>query len=180
MLLPGHVGASYLVTVGCAELFRRSSGPLSEKLLRRLTLFGLCGGLISDVDVVPLIVRSGWDALGGGAGEHRQTILHTPWFALLGVLALSLPVEQRQLWATVGVAVVLTHLILDSLVIGPGIMWLYPFSDQFYGINIVARWSGVAWGDRWLMGYIGHPLFLLEIALMAAALIVHRRRTNLL
>jgi membrane-bound metal-dependent hydrolase YbcI (DUF457 family) len=178
MLVPGHVGASYLVTVGCAKLFRRSSGPISGKALRRLTLFGLCGGLISDVDVLLLIAGSGWDALGGRAGEHRETILHTPWFALVGLLALFVRVEQRQLWATIGVAVVLSHLILDSLVIGPGIRWLYPFSDQFYGVNAVARWAGVDWGDRWLTGYLSHPLFLIELALMAAALVAYRRRTD--
>jgi hypothetical protein len=55
-------------------------------------------------------------------------------------------------------------------------MWLYPWSDTFYGINLANRRYGTDWGDQWLRRYLVHPLFLIEVAILAAAAIVARRR----
>jgi membrane-bound metal-dependent hydrolase YbcI (DUF457 family) len=71
---------------------------------------------------------------------------------------------------------VLVHLVLDSITIGPGVMWLYPFSETFYGLNLANNRYGRDWGDQWLVRYITHPLFLTEVALLGAATFVARRR----
>jgi hypothetical protein len=176
MLLPGHVGASYLVAAGCAALFRRQFEE-RRTVTTALALFALGAGLVSDVDILPVLLRVGWDPLGRVASEHRASILHTPLFAVaVGIATLALPLRDRWLWATVGCAAVMVHLLLDSLSIGPGVMWLHPWSDTFYGINLANTRYGTDWGDQWLWRYIVHPLFLIEVAMLAAAVVVARRR----
>ena len=179
MLLPGHVGASYLVAAAGARLFRRPGEPRRTVTLA-LALFALGAGLISDADILTATLRIGWDPLGRVASEHRASFLHTPLFAVaVGLATLALPLRDRRLWATVGFAAVLTHLLLDSLSIGSGVMWLHPWRDTFYGINLANNYYGRDWGDQWMSRYLAHPLFLIEVALVAgaaAAAILARRR----
>ena len=174
MLLPGHVGGSYLVAAACAQLFRRPGQPRGVTLA--LALFALGAGLVSDADILPATLRVGWDPLGRVASEHRASFLHTPLFAVAaGLVTLALPFRNRWLWATVAFAAVMTHLLLDSLSIGSGVMWLHPWSDTFYGINLANNYYGADWGDQWLRRYLLHPLFLIEVALVATAVVVARR-----
>ena len=170
MLLPGHVGGSYLVAAACS----------GRRHIPGLVLFTLGAGLISDIDLVPVLLRAGWDTFGQGtAGEHRASILHTPVFAVaLGLVTLALPLKQRWVWALAACTAVLGHLVLDSVTIGPGIMWLYPWSDAFYGFNLANTRYGRDWGDAWMQRYIRHPLFLTEVALLGAAAIVAWRRSG--
>jgi len=170
MLLPGHVGGSYLVAAACARV--RTTA---------FTLFTLAAGLIPDLDIFPVLMRAGWATFGEGtAGEHRASILHTPVFALaVGLATLALRRRDRRRWATAGFAAVIVHLMLDSLTIGPGVMWLYPWTGAFYGINLANNWFGRDWGDAWMLRYVQHPLFLMEVALLgAAAFIALRRRAR--
>jgi hypothetical protein len=176
MLLPGHVGASYLIAAAGAGMFRRQ-GEQPRTVTTALALFALGAGLVSDVDILPMLLRVGWDGVDQVASEHRASIFHTPLFAVaFGIATLALPLRDRRLWATVGCAAVMTHLLLDSLSIGPGVMWLHPWRDTFYGINLANTRYGTDWGDQWLWRYIAHPLFLIEVALLAAAAVVARRR----
>ena len=95
---------------------------------------------------------------------------------VVGLVTLALPLRDRRVWAAVGCGAVIVHLLLDSLSIGPGVMWLHPWSDTFYGINLANTRYGRDWGDQWLSRYLTHPLFLIEVAIVAAAVIVARRR----
>ena len=175
MLLPGHIGASGLVAAACAAMFRRQ-GEGARTGARTLALVALLAGLASDLDILPPLLRLGWDSVGRVASEHRASILHTPLFALAaGIVTLALPLRERWFWATVVCAAVFAHLLADSLTIGPGVMWLYPWTDTFYGINLANTRYGTDWGDQWLWRYLGHPLFLIEVALLAAAAVALRR-----
>jgi hypothetical protein len=175
MLLPGHVGASCLVGAACAGIFRRRF-ERARTNPGTLALIALLAGLVSDLDTLPPLLRLGWDSVGRVASEHRASILHTPLFAAAaGLVTLALPVRERWFWATVVCAAVLGHLLADSVTIGPGIMWLYPWSDTFYGINLANTRYGRDWGDQWFWRYLGHPLFLIEVALLAAAAVALRR-----
>jgi hypothetical protein len=175
MLLPGHIGASCLAGAACARLFRRRwEGTRTSATT--LALIALLAGLLSDLDTLPPLVQLGWSSVGRVASEHRASFLHTPLFALAaGIVTLAIPVRERWFWATVVCAAVLAHLVADSVTIGPGIMWLYPWTDTFYGINLANRRYGTDWGDQWFWRYLGHPLFLIEVALLAAAGVAMRR-----
>ena len=43
----------------------------------------------------------------------------------------------------------MVRLLLDSLSIGPGVMWLHPWSHKFCGLTL-ANCYGADWGDQWL------------------------------
>jgi membrane-bound metal-dependent hydrolase YbcI (DUF457 family) len=160
MLLPGHVGGSYLVAAAS-----------SRARTTAFALFTLGAGLATDIDVVPVLLRAGWQTLGmDRAGEHRASILHTPLFAVaVGLITLAVRRRDRWQWAVAGFAAVLVHLVLDSLTIGPGVMWLYPWTETLYGLNLANNYFGRNWGDDWLRQYLTHPLFLIEIGLLAAS-----------
>ena len=168
MLLPGHIGASCLAGAACAGMFRRRREGIRTSATT-LALIALLAGLVCDVDTLPPLLRLGWGSVGRVASEHRASILHTPLFAFAaGIVTLALPLRERRFWAAVVCAAVFAHLLADSLTIGPGIMWLYPWTDTFYGINLANNRYGADWGDQWLWRYISHPLFLIEVALLAA------------
>ena len=58
---------------------------------------------------------------------------------------------------------VFIHLILDS--VAGGILWLYPFSDLSYAlIKVPSRYS------FWVLNYVFHWVFYLEIFLVLTAL----------
>lgn len=176
MLLPGHVGGSYLVAAACARLMPgRGDGP--RTVTAALALFALGAGLLPDADILAAVLRVGWDPLGRVASEHRASLLHTPLFGIaVGVTTLALPLRDRWLWATVGCTAVMAHLVLDSVTIGSGVMWLHPWSDTFYGLNLANNRYGKDWGDQWLSRYVVHPLFLIEVALLTAAVVVAWRQ----
>jgi inner membrane protein len=176
MLLPAHVSGAYLATLamlrlsswGRAGRFAASRGPI---------LYGVIAGVLPDLDVVPFVLHAGLSGFGDGMGMHRATFMHTTLCAMLvGLAPLVLPVRQRSAWMVAGFTGVMTHLVLDSLTIGFGVMWLYPFSRGLYGLNLATRWYRHVWGDDWLLNYIAHPLFLIEVAIVAAAVLVAWRR----
>jgi membrane-bound metal-dependent hydrolase YbcI (DUF457 family) len=135
-------------------------------------------GLAPDADMLPALVRTDWAFLQA-VSEHRASLLHTPPFALVaGLATLLLRGRDRWLWAAVACFAVLGHLVLDSITIGPGVMWLYPWSETFYGLRLADTRYGRDWGDAWLVRYITHPLFLSEVALLGAATFVARRTTK--
>ncbi len=175
MLLPTHIAGAYCATEAALFLLRR---PRSE-VCRGPILYGVVAGVVSDLDLVPLFFKLGWKFLGGEAGQHRESILHTLIFAVvLALVPVFLRMRERSAWAVAGCVGLISHLVLDSLTIGWGIMWFYPFSIKFYGINIATRWYGAQWGDKWLSKYIWHPLFIIELAIMSAGFVVARLRTS--
>jgi membrane-bound metal-dependent hydrolase YbcI (DUF457 family) len=143
-----------------------------------LAIVALGAGLLPDVDMLRALIRSDWAFLPA-VSAHRASLLHTPPFALIvGLVVLALPITQRAAWAAVAGAAVLVHLVLDSITIGPGVMWLYPWSETFYGLSLADTRYGRDWGEQWLMRYINHPLFLSEIALVIAAGLAAGRTTK--
>ena len=129
MLWPAHIGASYLGSLAAIELSRQRD--VVERSPRAIVAYGIAAGLVSDVDALPLILRSGMGAFGDQFGVHRLSVFHSPVLAVvMCLLPLLLPIRHRRTWSLAGLIGVLSHLALDSLTIGPGVMWLYPFSRQ--------------------------------------------------
>jgi membrane-bound metal-dependent hydrolase YbcI (DUF457 family) len=176
MLWPAHIGASYLASLAAIGLARGAGSDLRP---RGVMAYGIAAGLAPDVDALPSILASGLPAFGSGFGGHRLSAFHSPVFAaVLCVLPLLLPVQNRKAWSLAGLIGVLSHLVLDSVTIGPGVRWLYPFSRELYGIDLFSRWYPADGRDTWMLEYLASPLFLIEIAIVVAAGAVWRRRRN--
>ena len=175
MLWPAHIGASYLGGLAAIDLSRERG--IVEQSTRAVVAYGIAAGLVSDVDALPLILRSGLGAFGDQFGVHRLSPFHTPVLAAaMCLLPLLLPSPHRRALSLAGLMGVISHLALDSLTIGPGVMWLYPFSRQLYGIDLATRWYPFEGRDSWMIEYIGTPLFLIEVAIVIAAAAVWFRR----
>jgi membrane-bound metal-dependent hydrolase YbcI (DUF457 family) len=167
MLFPTHVAASYLTT---RAYVRRVVKSASWSLLA----IGIFAGVVPDVDAVWFYAKYGRAATGDLAGAHRLSIMHTPFLCVI-VVALILAIPHKASWssrvhlAACSAIGFFTHLVLDSLTIGWGIMWLYPFSTRMYGWNIVTRLYRRKWGDRWFIEYLHSPFILIELTIVVLA-----------
>jgi len=110
--------------------------------------------------------------------DHRQHPHHTYWthmpFFWLSISALVYVIERRVFRKQIALVSLLLlsgtllHLVLDS--VAGGIFWLYPWSDTYFRIfTITPRFN---W---WVLNYIIHWTFLLEIAIVSASLYVMRQ-----
>ncbi|MFQ6548236.1 metal-dependent hydrolase [Aestuariibius sp. 2305UL40-4] len=109
------------------------------------------------------------------AFHHHHYWVHIPGFWLIvGAVVLPLVRRAKPALLPAGIAFFLSiflHICLDA--IAGGIAWAWPFSDRFFTlIEVPARF------DHWVLNFILHPVFLIEVAIWAAALTlpVGRRR----
>ena len=105
--------------------------------------------------------------------HHHRYWVHVPGFwLLLGAVLVPLIAWLGRQWlpaALAFLAAVFVHIGLDS--IAGGIMWLWPFSTQLHSLfEIPARY------DQWVLNFIPHPVFILELIIWAAALTLWLRR----
>ena len=66
-------------------------------------------------------------------------------------------------------AAIFTHLVLDS--IGGGIMWLAPLDGRLLSLTVVP-----ATQDHWILSFLVHWTFLLELAIWGLALTLWLQR----
>jgi membrane-bound metal-dependent hydrolase YbcI (DUF457 family) len=107
---------------------------LGKKISTLEKIFLIIGNRLPDLDVIIFITLY----ISGVDTSHRYYITHTPSFYLCiftPVLAVLIVLKSKQLIRLMISLIcgIMTHLICDSL-IGPGIMWLHPLSDDFYSI----------------------------------------------
>lgn len=104
------------------------------------------------------------------AVHHHRYWVHIPvfWVALA---VISLPLLHRSRWwptALLFFAVIFLHLLLDT--IGGGILWGAPFSDHLFSLITVPPAYG-----HWIISFLLHLSFLLELVIWAWALWLWRR-----
>ena len=148
-MLIAHLPASYLWTRG-----------LQRRLGRQLLPLGLLASVLPDLDLLYFYF------VDGRAHPHHTYWTHLPvaW-ALLASLASVLVLWERRLCgaALVFFSNILLHLVLDT--IAGGICWLYPLSDRAVQLVSVPAAHG-----NWLLSFVLHWSFLLELAVAVAAL----------
>ncbi|MEO3414330.1 metal-dependent hydrolase [Roseovarius sp. CAU 1744] len=121
----------------------------------------VAGGVAPDIDLVWFYL------IDSRAFHHHHYWVHVPAFWIMSAAVL-LPLLHafRPGWlrpASAFLAAVLVHLCLDG--IAGGIKWLWPFSDRLsYLLQVPARHA------HWVLNFVLHPVFLLEILIWAAAL----------
>jgi inner membrane protein len=127
----------------------------------------LFGGLAPDLDLLYFYFV-----------DHRQHVHHSYcthipfyWVSVYGLLVVPLwrwwgrvAVQRFTLLVCGG----MLHMLLDS--VASGILWLYPFDNNYIGLwHIPARY------DWWVANYLLHWTFLLELVIVAASVWAFRK-----
>jgi len=127
------------------------------------------GGILPDFDMIWFYL------IDDRAFHHHRYWVHIPAFWAM-VAAVTLPLvtlfARRFLMAAFAFfAALLVHVCLDT--IGGDIMWRWPWSDTFTSlVSVPARY------DNWVLNFVLHPVFILELMIWAAALWLWFRKAN--
>jgi hypothetical protein len=130
--MPLDIGIGILLAIGVSEWFSITLTPL-------LIVVGIAAALLPDIDIMTKLF---------GRWRHRE-FTHYPliYVAISVLLYLLLPVPYVML-ITLGV---LAHFIHDSIGIGWGIAWLWPFSGRkFLVFPEQSRRRVLGWFVTWL------------------------------
>lgn len=159
----GHLPAGYLITCRCIQRL-----SLSERATRAFMLAGLTGAIAPDFDLI-------WCYLvDHGQRHHHLYPTHWPliWFAALLLLLLWAGYAKNKRPALLCVVFCINgiaHLLLDTLVGDIG--WLMPFDSRLFALaHVPARYH------PWWLNFFLHWSFMLEMALVVAAIGLWRRR----
>ncbi len=147
-----HAPAGYLVGRGFAK-----DGSV--------VVGAVVGAVFPDVDML----RFWWDH---GQVHHHRYWTHIPavWLAITVVTLLVTRSETRRV-AAAFCAGVFSHLALDTVC--GDIAWLWPLDDRFFHLITVR-----ATAHHWIVTFVLHPAFLLEIAIALVAAAVWWRSRN--
>ncbi len=113
--------------------------------------------------VAPDLDMAWWWLVDHGAVHHHRYVTHLPatWLAAALVAALALGGAHRRL-ALSTCAGALLHLVLDG--VAGDVAWLWPLSDRLFSLVTVP-----ATGGHWVVSFVTHWTFTLEVAITAAA-----------
>lgn len=158
-----HIPSGYIMAVGIVEHMK----GLALKPAHVIAA-GIFGAIAPDLDMAYFYLV-----------DHRQThhhkyATHWPllWIFLLAVAFAWLAVSKRKKPALLSIIIFLgcvLHVILDSVV--GDIWWFAPFIDKPYALFTVS-----AVFKPWWLNFVLHWSFALELAIVAWALMVYRRR----
>lgn len=161
-----HAPAGYIVAKFAERLISRDK---SETKL--ILAYGIIFSILPDLDMIYFYTI-----------DNRQNLHHSYWTHIpifwiccsLFVILISIISGSRVVYLC-GLMLMLStmvHLILDSVV--GGILWLYPISSTAYTLIDVPAQFG-----HWILNFVLHWSFLLELGILALAVIVFFRRDGL-
>lgn len=155
-MIIAHLPAAYLAT-------KLVSGKFEPARKSGLWGWALAASLLPDLDII-------WFYIEGGVRNHRYYPTHWPlfWLGLLlaAVLVLAL-IRRRDLivYPTVVLGNIMLHLLLDALA-GP-VFYAAPFLwEKAQLIRVPAIY------DHWIINFLRHWTFQLELMIWAAAALV--------
>ena len=164
LTFPGHFLGAYL--------FIKFFGRLKKvKYSDRATFWSMILAMSVDLDTVILAF------LGIEPFYHRRFLVHTPifWFVVFGLFWLTSKIlgkkfeKARNILILPFAIAVFSHLILDSAF--EGVMWLYPFSMDLYGVHLPVPINIPI--NEWIFSYLTDPYGLsLELLITSVALYV--------
>ena len=155
-----HLPAGYLAT---RLILDRHPAP--APLRGRLLALGMAASVLPDLDLL-------WFYFVDQRRQvHHAYLPHLPlfWLAVFGAISIFLLLRRagRGTWLATAVvaANILLHLVLDT--VAGGIRWLWPFSRaEFLVAHVPAR------HEPWVLNFVLHWTFALELVILAAALLV--------
>ena len=120
----------------------------------------ILGGVFPDFDLIWFYL------IDDRAIHHHRYWVHAPAFWVLTsipTLFIAKQIVPKHFAAVVAFLVAIgIHILLDT--IAGDIMWLWPFSNElFHLITVEAKYS------HWILNFIFHPVFLLEILIWVCA-----------
>jgi hypothetical protein len=149
MTTPTHIFTGYLL----GQWFV-TSGLIPPGMSNLAIAAGILAANAPDVDVF---------FYSKGLG-HRKSPLHAPlnWFIPLSVLTLITLIFNRTtaMFLILIDVNILIHFIMDSISIGQGIRWLYPFRDRDYGIVFAPGCERNF--NTFAKNYLRYPVVILE------------------
>jgi inner membrane protein len=162
-MLIGHVPAGYLLTRAILSRRRSRDGDA-----RRLMALGLIASVLPDLDL-PY-----FHFVDHHRHVHHAYLTHTPLAVAIAAAIVALAMVMAGRWRAhrtayvVVTANVLAHLVLDTL--AGGIRWMWPWSDAEFAVATVP-----AVHRAWMLNFVLHWTFAVELALVIAALAVWMR-----
>ncbi len=152
-----HLPAGYLAT-----RYILDHQPVPEHVRRRLLVPGMIASVLPDLDLL-------WFFFVDHRRQvHHAYLPHLPlfWIPVFAIAALVLWMRRASRTAWLGMLIVaaniLLHLLLDTT--AGGIRWLWPFSRAEFAMSHVE-----ARHHPWILNFILHWTFALEVAIVAAA-----------
>ena len=153
-----HLPAGYLAT---RLILHRQPAP--PPVRRRLLALGMIASVLPDLDLL-------WFYFVDHRRQvHHAYLQHLPlaWIPLVAAAALVLWMRRahRTAWLAMLIvaANILLHLVLDTT--AGGIRWLWPFTNAEFAMSHVE-----ARHQAWYLNFVFHWTFVLEVAILAAAL----------
>jgi len=132
--MPLDVGVGILLAISCRALF---NVPLTASLV----LWSIGFALLPDIDVFPELIQRKGKLGGKEIGLHRE-LAHFPLTYLIPAVIIFYFVGPP--WGYLFLCGVLLHLLHDSVGMGWGIKWLWPFSQNSYKF-FADRENNMAW-----------------------------------
>jgi len=161
-MLIGHMPFGYVAS----KLLHRKMGQTVVSA-RAFIVAGVLGSTAPDVDMLY------FHFLDARQHNHHSYWTHFPivWISLLATATLARALRRESATAALAFIFCLNgfaHLLLDSVV--GDIRWLAPWSQQAFSLfEVQPRYA------TWWLNYVMHWFFVVEIALVIAALVLWRR-----
>lgn len=163
-MMIAHLPAGYLLSTALSKKWHITNDRLHQHFL----MAGMIGSIFPDIDMLYFYL------IDNRQHHHHSFFTHFPiiWMALLLIAALyKKKAPHQQEWLLVMIFSIngLIHMVLDSVV--GDIRWLAPINNMPFSLFYVASHY-----NFWLLNFIFHWSFLIEILITAIAIFVYRNR----
>jgi len=160
-----HIFGGYLSARQCLKSFAKAESDLSP--VKYYVIFGLLCSILPDIDLLYFYF------LDHRQHPHHSYWTHMPifWIGASVILYMFERLVMKKKQAPLSILLLtgaFLHLILDS--VAGGIYWLFPWSETYFRLfTITPRF------DWWVLNYIIHWTFLLEILIISVSVYVMRK-----
>jgi len=166
MRVTGHIAGAYLVTKGLLSIWSLDDPSVNSTLL----VLGSLSGALPDLDYLYYAIKSRGIKFGADF-QHHKWISHTfPFYIIPGLffylLGIIMNIAIVSMAAVVVTVAAITHLLLDMIGSGDGIMWAWPFSKRMDGIFLFN-----VHGKEWIEAYTRHPISWVENTMVICSVV---------
>ncbi len=179
--MPFDIGIGILISILASHIY-------GVDLSLKLAFISVLANLIPDLDVFIELAKRG--RIGGRVQGHHRELSHFPLTFIPFIWAVNY--FFGQFWAFIIGLNLLVHFLHDSIGMGWGIKWLWPFSNRAYKFfsnkdgsfssRFLVSWSPIELktvihnhgDDHWLKNFYFklHPIAIFEFVVLVLALVI--------